>query len=69
MSCAPELPGYNRAQVGLRLVRARWSAFSSGGKRLVPADDPAWSGVQQSLAHRFLHERADLRLFGGGQLL
>ena len=41
-------------------------------ERLVPTDDPAQAGSQwrdQSSAHRFLHERADLCLFGGGQLL
>src|SRR5450759_3224068 len=41
-------------------------------ERLVPTDDPAQGGGQwrdQSSAHRFLHERADLCLFGGGQLL
>src|SRR5512132_2997907 len=41
-------------------------------ERLVPTDDPAWGGDSwrdQSSAPRFLHERADLCLFGGGQLL
>ena len=41
-------------------------------EHLVPTDDPAQGGGQwreQFSAHRFLHERADPCLFGGGQLL
>ncbi len=41
-------------------------------ERLVPTGDPARGGGQrqdQSSAHRFLHERRDPCLFGGGQLL
>src|SRR6266508_3280747 len=41
-------------------------------ERLVPTDDPAKGGGQwrvQSSTHRFLHERADLCLLVGGQLL
>src|SRR6266566_3144232 len=57
---------------GLRLVRRTMVRVLVARERLVPTDDPAYGGGQwraQSSAHRFLHERADLRLFGGSQLL
>src|SRR6266567_1633333 len=42
-----------------------WSTDSTPSR---PGTEP-WIGEAQSSAHRFLHERADSCLFGGGQLL